>query len=136
MMGNVDEASKCADKNNGEVVSWHGFENTHFYPVEYMPRLGIYVRLALAPTTLPHTATWDDVMASRRMYMMAFGRDFAPIGEWKLPQGRYNPFFGWAFLPHEIAFFVDNSYGDEASESTFIDRLKINRLSKITHEAN
>lgn len=119
------EATQCEKPDDAEEVTWHGIENPHYYPVEYLPEADIYVRLALGPTSLPRTAGLAEAMNQRRLYMTVFDREFNTITELELPENRYDPFFGWITLPDGIAFFTPDKSGEK--ESTGIEIMRFTR---------
>ncbi len=120
----ADHAEKCVDEDP-DGISRHGVVNPHYFPVEYMKDMGVYVQFYLTPSLEEYSNDIEKGMYSRRLCLKVFDDNFNKIGEWQLEENKFDPYMGWKVADNAILLFEDNILNDSDDNE---DLLKITRL--------
>ncbi len=106
-----NKADKCSSKTDYTAWERHGFENSHFFDIMYIPQYDMYARLHFGPIDFETNRNLRIVAYQRPIYLMLFDNSFQKLCEVELPSNRYNPYTGWNVTKSSIAFFVDGEQG-------------------------
>ena len=120
----ADHAEKCVDEDP-DGISRHGVVNPHYFPVEYMKDMGVYVQFYLTPSLEEYSNDIEKGMYSRRLCLKVFDDNFNKVGEWQLEENKFDPYMGWKVADNAIILFEDNILNDSDDSE---DLLKITRL--------
>ncbi|MDR0989604.1 MAG: DUF4221 domain-containing protein [Prevotellaceae bacterium] len=126
-------AAECATK---EIDIWtvHRLENIHFYDVMYLPHLNLYARLHVNGVKRNATRDWGALFSSKKLYLMLFDANFAPLGEYQLSPKRYDYSMGWGVTSNSLYLFVNNPLDEVAqgSEELTIDVISLKQPTNKT----
>ncbi len=107
------------------MQDWLNYDwgNTHFFEVEYLPKLGLYARLMLGSIDVGKYKDRNSIVDARKLYVSFLDADFNIVGEFQLKEKRYSNFHGWCVMPDAIAVYVDNLLDNEVCEDLVFDKI-------------
>lgn len=122
-----DQADKCPKGDPDKIMS-HGIVNPHYFEIDYLPALDMYVQLYLG---VPRPEYADDLakaMYSRPLCLKLFDATFNKIGEWRLDDDRFDPYMGWLILDDGVLLFESNGLDQSVDDDENTLRITILRF--------